>query len=107
MGLAARGIALLVKQLAGHLPGVVRTVGDVALLVAKMRSSQRDGDPRLVRLEKAMELQASLNDKLTSQLEVIQAVLERLRKSLRLLWLAVIAASILAVIAIVLVLMKT
>lgn len=54
-----------------------------------------------------MELQASLNDKLTSQLEVTQAVLERLQRSLRLLWLMVIATGVLAVVAIVLVLMKT
>jgi hypothetical protein len=79
----------------------------VAALVAKMRSAQRDEDPRLVRLERAMELQASLNDKLTSQLEVIQAVLERLQTSLRLLWLAVIATGVLAVVAIVLVLIRT
>jgi uncharacterized coiled-coil protein SlyX len=107
MGLAARGIALLVKQLALRLPVVVRTVAEVTSLVATMRSSRHDGDPRLIRLEKAMELQASLNDKLTSQLEVTQAVLERLQRSLRLLWLMVIATGVLAVVAIVLVLMKT
>jgi hypothetical protein len=107
MGLAARGIALLVKQLAFRLPVVVRTVGEVASLVGRMRSSQGDEDPRVLRLEKAMELQGSLNDKLTSQLEVIQAVLERLQTSLRLLWLAVIATGVLAVVAIVLVLTRT
>jgi ABC-type dipeptide/oligopeptide/nickel transport system permease component len=107
MGLAARGITFLVKQLAGRLPVAVRTVGEVASLVATMRSARRNDDPWLARLEKAMELQASLNDKLTTQLEVIQAVLERLQTSLRLLWLAVIATGILAVAAIVLVLART
>jgi hypothetical protein len=106
MGLAVRGITFLVKQLAFRLPVVVRTVGEVASLVGKMRSSQGDEDLRVVRLEKAMELQSSLNDKLTTQLEVIQSVLERLQTSLRLLWLAVVATGILAVVAIVLALAR-
>ncbi len=63
-------------------------------------TGNRSVNSRLDGLEKAIELQNSLNERLNSQLEIVQSVLQNVQKSLKLLSAGVILVGIISIVAI-------
>ncbi|MGH7773811.1 MAG: hypothetical protein ACREQA_16420 [Candidatus Binatia bacterium] len=97
-------ITKLLKQLG---PLIVAT-GSVTKAIRDLVSPFRQGggETRIANLEKAIELQASLNEKVDGQLKIIQPVLENVQRSLKTLSIAVIGIAIIAALAIAIALLK-
>jgi hypothetical protein len=60
-------------------------------------------ETRLANLEKAMELQSALNESIDEQLKIVQALLKRLQKALKILVVAVIGTAMITVAALALI----
>jgi hypothetical protein len=63
-------------------------------------------ETRLANLEKAMELQSALNESVDTQLKIVQTLLKRVQKALKILVVTVIGTVIIAVVALVLIVLK-
>lgn len=100
-----------VFRLLKELPVIVSTAGMIAKELKGLSSKSsnqnlRDSD-RLDKLEKAMELQAKLNDHFENQMKIIQTILEKTQKTLRLLTILSFSAICLSVLAIILLIIKS
>ena len=100
-----------VFKLLRELPVIVSTAGMIAKELKGLSSKSsnqnlRDSD-RLDKLEKAVELQAKLNEQFENQMKIIQTILEKTQKTLRSLILLSFSAVGLAVLAIILLIIKS
>jgi len=100
-----------VFRLLRELPVIVSTAAMITKELKGLSSKSstqnlRDSD-RLDKLEKAMELQAKLNDQFENQMKIIQTILEKTQKTLRLLTILSFSAIGLAVLAIILLIIKS
>jgi hypothetical protein len=100
-----------VFKLLRELPVIVSTAAMITKELKGLSSKSsnqnlRDSD-RLDKLEKAMELQAKLNDQFENQMKIIQTILEKTQKTLRSLIFLSISAIGLAVLAIILLIIKS
>ena len=98
------GITKLIEKLAP----LVLASAPVVSTIRKLVADSRDGnlEARIVNLEKAMELQSALNEKIDVELKIVHALLEKVQRSLRILIITVILALILAVAALAIALVK-
>jgi hypothetical protein len=98
------GITRLVEKLAP----LVLASAPVVSAIRKLVADSRDGsvEARIANLEKAMELQSALNEKIDVELKIVHALLEKVQRSLRILIITVIVALILAVAALAIALVK-
>jgi hypothetical protein len=64
-------------------------------------------EARVANLEKAMELQSALNESIDAQLRIVQALLKRVQRSLKILVVTVIGTAVIAVIALALVILNS
>ena len=99
MALPIPAIAKLIVQLGVFLPPTTKLVEEIRKLV-QGPTGNSSVNSRLDGLEKAIELQNSLNEQLNNQLEIVQSVLQNVQKSLKLLSVAVVLVGILSIVAI-------
>ena len=104
MKIPANTIKTLVEKFGPLILGSAPVVSAIRKVVADSRFGADES--RISRLEKTMELQAALNEKVEVQLKIVQALLENVQRSLKLLTIAAIATAIIAVVAIFLALFK-
>ena len=98
-------IARLVERLG---PLVLSTAPVIGAIRKVLEDSAKEGyEAQVANLEKAMELQSALNDSIDAQLKIIQALLERVQRSLQILLIAVIGTAIIAVTALALVILNS
>jgi len=97
-------IRRLIEKFTPFVLGSAPVISAIRNLVSD--SHHDSGETRMASLEKAMELQAALNEKNDVQLKIIQALLENVQRSLKMLILAVIGTAIVAVAALAIVLAK-
>jgi hypothetical protein len=98
------GIRKLVEKLT---PLVMSSAPVISALRTLVGDSHRDsGESRMISLEKAMELQSALNEKSDVQLKIVQALLENIQRSLKMLVLAMIGTAMVAVAALAIALTK-
>jgi tetrahydromethanopterin S-methyltransferase subunit G len=69
-------------------------------------SAKAGYEARVANLEKAMELQSALNESIDAQLKIVQVLLKRVQRSLKILVVSVIGTAIIAVTALVLVVLN-
>jgi tetrahydromethanopterin S-methyltransferase subunit G len=69
-------------------------------------SAKAGYEARVANLEKAMELQSALNESIDTQLKIVQVLLKRVQRSLKILVVSVIGTAIIAVTALVLVVLN-
>jgi predicted PurR-regulated permease PerM len=69
-------------------------------------STNDGGETRVANLEKAMELQSALNDSIDVQLKIIQGLLEKVQRALKMLVIVAIGTAIIAGVALAIVLLK-
>jgi hypothetical protein len=100
----ANTIKILVEKFGPLILGSAPVVSAIRKVVADSRFGADQS--RISHLEKTMELQAALNEKVEVQLKIVQALLENVQRSLKLLTVAAIATAIIAVVAIFLALFK-
>jgi hypothetical protein len=98
------GITKLIEKLAPLVLASAPVVSAIRKLVGDSRND--NGEARTANLEKAMELQSALNEKIDVQLKIVQALLEKVQRSLRVLIIAVGLAVLLAVSALFIALLK-
>jgi hypothetical protein len=102
---------LTVFKLLKELPGIINTAGVIAKEL-KGLSSRESGkanlteSKRLAELERAIDLQSRLNEQFENQMKIIQAVLERTQKMLRLFVIISFSAMGLAILAIILYILR-
>ena len=100
-----------VFRLLKELPGIINTAGMITEqlkgLSSKYSNQNLTDSNRLAKLEKAMELQAELNEHFENQMKIIETVLEKTQKTLRLLTILSFSAIGLAVLAIILLIIKS
>jgi hypothetical protein len=98
-------IARLVERLG---PLVLTTAPVIGAIRKVLDDSAKEGHKaQVANLEKAMELQSALNDSIDAQLKIVQALLERVQRSLQILVVAVIGTAILAATALALVILNS
>jgi hypothetical protein len=98
------GITKLIEKLAPLVLASAPVVSTIRKLVGDSRDDNVEA--RTANLEKAMELQSALNEKIDVELKIVQALLEKVQRSLRVLIIAVIVALVLAVAALAIGLLK-
>lgn len=98
------GITKLIEKLAP----LVLASAPVVSAIRKLVADSRDGslEARIANLEKAMELQSALNEKIDVELKIVHTLLEKVQRFFRSLIITVIVALILAVAALTIALMK-
>jgi hypothetical protein len=98
------GITKLIEKLAPLVLASAPVVSAIRKLVGDSRDDNVEA--RMANLEKAMELQSALNEKIDVELKIVQALLEKVQRSLKVLTIAVIVALILSVSAFAIALLK-
>ena len=98
MKIPANTIKTLVEKFGPLILGSAPVVSAIRKVVADSRFGTDES--RISNLEKTLELQAALNEKVNVQLKIVQALLENVQRSLKLLTIAAIATAIIAVVAI-------
>lgn len=98
------GITKLIEKLAPLVLASAPVVGAIRKLVADSRDGNLEA--RIANLEKAMELQSALNEKIDVELKIVHTLLEKVQRFFRSLIITVIVALILAVAALAIALMK-
>jgi len=101
-----------VFKLLKELPAIINTAGMIAKELKGLSSQKPSRENltdsnRLAKLEKAIELQAKLNEQFENQMKIIQTILEKTQKTLRLLIILSFSALGLAVLAIILLIIKS
>jgi hypothetical protein len=97
-------IRRLIERLTPLVLGTAPVISAIRNLVGD--SHHDSGEVRMASLEKAMELQSALNEKSDVQLKIVQALLENVQRSLKMLILALIGTAIVAVAALAIALTK-
>jgi predicted PurR-regulated permease PerM len=97
-------IGKLIEKLTPLIIGSAPVISAIRKLVNESRMDS--GEARIVNLEKAMELQSALNEKIDIQLRMIQALLANVQRTLRVLIIAVVGAVIFAISALVVALLR-
>jgi hypothetical protein len=98
------GITKLIEKLAPLVLASAPVVSAIRKLVGDSRDDNFEA--RAANLEKAMELQSALNEKIDVELKIVQALLEKVQRSLRLLTIAIIVTLILSISAFAIALLK-
>jgi hypothetical protein len=98
------GITKLIEKLAPLVLASAPVVSAIRKLVGDSRDDNVEA--RMANLEKAMELQSALNEKIDVELKIVQALLEKVQRSLKVLTIAVIVALILSISAFAIALLK-
>jgi hypothetical protein len=106
MALPLLQIAKLLAQLTTVGPVVTEGADKVRKLVETLRRSDADTAKKLDALRQAVELQSAMNRKVEDQLQIIEAVLANMQKSLKILTFTSATAAILAIAALGTVLLK-
>jgi hypothetical protein len=97
------------------LAGLIQRLGPLILsgapvLVAMRKllddSAKAGYEARVANLEKAMELQSALNESIDARLKIVQVLLTRVQRSLKILVVAVIGTAMIAVTALALVVLN-
>jgi hypothetical protein len=93
---------------------IVVTGKDLSDQIRKLRRYQeRSSQPdpamleRLQQLEKAVEMQAQLNEQYNKQMELMKSVLENFQKSLRMIWVMLLLSLALSTAAVLIAILKT
>jgi hypothetical protein len=99
---------ITIKTLIEKLGPLVLGSAPVVSAIRKVVVDSRIGsdEARISNLEKTMELQAALDEKVEVQLKIVQTLLENVQRSLKLLTIATIVIAIVAVVAILLAVSK-
>jgi hypothetical protein len=98
------GIRRLIEKIT---PLVLSSAPVISALRSLVGDSHHDsGEARMVSLEKAMELQSALNEKSDVQLKIVQALLENIQRSLKMVILGLIGTAMVAVAALAIALTK-
>jgi hypothetical protein len=87
-----------IKQLIEKLGPLILDTAPVVGAIRKVVSNARTGSDelRVENLENAMRFQAALNDKVDAQLKVVETLLQKIQRSLKVLTIASIGAAIVA-----------
>jgi len=101
-----------VFSLLRELPGIINTAGMIAKELKGLSSQKPSKENltdsnRLAKLEKAIELQAKLNEQFENQMKIILAVLEKTQKMVRLFTIVSFSALGIAVLAIILLIINS
>jgi hypothetical protein len=96
MALPILQIAKLLAQLTVIAPVVGDGVDKIRKLVETARQTDSNAAKELEALKRAIELQSTVNRKIDEQLRIIESVLQRIQKSLKIL---AVTSAILAVLA--------
>jgi hypothetical protein len=99
-------IAKLLGQLAMLATGATDGVDKINRLIEAIRRANGGAAKQLDDLKQAVILQSAVNDKMENQLRIIESVLDRVQKSLKLLAFVIAAIGVLAAIALFLALRK-
>jgi hypothetical protein len=97
-------IGKLIEKLTPLIIGSAPVISAIRKLVSESRMDSDEA--RMVNLEKAMELQSALNEKIDVQLKIVQALLANVQRTLRVLIIAVVGAVIFAISALVVSLLR-
>jgi|SRR5918992_57917 hypothetical protein len=106
MALPILQIAKLMAQLTVFAPVVTDGVDKIRRLVETIRKGDGNSTKQLDAVRQAIELQSAVNRKVDDQLRIIEAVLEHVQKSLKVLAFTSAGAVIAALIALLVALLK-
>jgi hypothetical protein len=106
MALPILQIAKLLAQLTVTAPVVSDGVEKIRRLVETVRRGDGNSAKQLEALRQAIELQSAVNKKMEDQLRIIESVLEKVQKSLKILALTSAGIGILAITALVVAILK-
>jgi hypothetical protein len=95
----------LIQRLSPLILSSAPVIGAIRKLVDD--SATGGHEARVANLEKAMELQSALNESIDAQLRIVQALLKRVQRSLKILVVTVIGTAVIAVIALALVILNS
>lgn len=106
MALPILQIAKLLTQLTVMAPVVSEGVDKIRKLVDTVRKGDANSAKQLEALRQAIELQSAVNNKMTEQLQIIESVLGKVQKSLKVLAFTSAGIGIVALTALVVALLK-
>ncbi|MGH7796460.1 MAG: hypothetical protein ACREQ2_16450 [Candidatus Binatia bacterium] len=106
MALPILQIAKLLAQLTVMAPVVSDGVDKIRKLVETIRKGDANTAKQLEALKQAIELQSAVNKKMDDQLRIIESVLEKVQKSLKILAFTIAVIGVLAVTALVIAILK-
>lgn len=94
----------LIQKLRPLLAGSAGTVG--ALYKHFLDTRTNHNDSRINALEKSLELQVALNETLEVQIKIVQALLENVQKTLRIVTIGMVATATIAALALAVAILK-
>jgi hypothetical protein len=94
----------LIQKLRPFVTGGANTVG--ALYKHYLDTRTNHSDSRINALEKSLELQVALNETLEVQIKIVQALLENVQKTLRVLTIGMVATATIAALALAVAILK-
>src|SRR5262245_52543669 len=94
----------LTQKLRPLVAGSASTVGVLYKHFLDTRTNHND--PRINTLEKSLELQVALNETLEVQIKIVQALLENVQKTLRILTIGMVATATIAAVALAVAVLK-
>ena len=106
MALPILQIAKLLAELTVIAPVVSDGVDKIRKLVETVRKGDANTAKQIDALRQAIELQSSVNKKMDDQLRIIESVLEKVQKSLKILAFTGAVVGVLAITALVLAVLK-
>ena len=106
MALPIVQIAKLLSELTVIAPAVAGGVEHIRRLVDTIRKGEGNTAKQLDAVKQAMELQSAFNRKVDDQLRIIEAVLENIQKSLKVLAFTSAGAAIVALVALLVAILK-
>lgn len=106
MALPILQIAKLLAELTVIAPVVSDGVDKIRKLVETVRKGDANTAKQIDALRQAIELQSAVNKKMDDQLRIIESVLEKVQKSLKILAFTGAAVGVLAITALVLAVLK-
>lgn len=99
MALPILQIAKLLAQLTVVAPVVTDGVDKMRKLVDSVRKGDANSSKQMEAFNQAIELQSTVNKRMDEQLRIIESVLEKVQKSLKILALAVAGVGVIALAA--------
>jgi hypothetical protein len=106
MALPILQIAKLLSELTVIAPAVAGGVEHIRRLVDAIRKGEGNTAKQLDAVKQAMELQSAFNKRVDDQLRIIEAVLENIQKSLKVLFFTSAGAAIVALVALLVAILK-
>lgn len=101
---------LQIAKLLGQMAVIAPVVGEGVDKIRKLVETVRKGDPNMANqleaLKQAIELQNAVNKKMDDQLRIIESVLGKIQKTLKLLAVSGVAVAIVAITALVVAIVK-